>query len=168
MFQSLLCGAHRTVNACARNERLRHVMLEKVSQRKVLWKLGFFWPQEFPTISYKLPKLLQRRINVHSKWLFELGSHVCSCNQASTSEKTESLKLQPICTEVLSLGYQMNQDLVYFSDFPVKYPSELISLFCEIWIWLYNPLYTRNFLSNHHLLVPSQWSSSCKFWNLQL
>lgn len=48
----------------------------------------------------------------------------------------------------------------YFSDFPVMYPSGLRSDFCEIWIWGPNPLYSRNFLSNHHLPVHTQRSSS--------
>lgn len=40
------------------------------------------------------------------------------------------------------------------------YPSQRRFHFCEIWVLGPNPLYSRNFLPNHHLPVSTRWSSS--------
>lgn len=60
----------------------------------------------------------------------------------------------------LSLLSSQSRFSIHISLFPVMYPSGLRSDFCEIWIWGPNPLYSRNFLSNRHLPVHTQRSSS--------
>lgn len=94
---------------------------------------------------------------------YSTGIHFVPSTQLSrkVSQKWPKFLAEVYCNVLVCLCYQVNQDLVYiFLDFPVMCPSGLRSDFCEIWIWGPNPLYSRNFLSNCHLPVHTQRSSS--------